>query len=201
MHYFYRSEHPDTVAIVQDYHRQLGALRMATERLGEAMGGQISLLRNSTAVRPSGVKLSADKALDVHWCRPDQFGYRTLRVNAKTAGIPQEQRAAVKAEHQRLAQQWKALCPDSLFIHGFWSRLGVNTGSVLLHGGLFFAHQDTAYFCLGFGIDAAAHEYARAAGKPSSGWIEGAVEILATDWEDARNAHLREAEKATAGAH
>ncbi|KTT33292.1 hypothetical protein NS201_05225 [Pseudomonas oryzihabitans] len=202
MHYFYRSEHPDTVAIVQDYHRQLGALRLATERLGEAMGGEVCLLRSYTDVYPGGVKLSASNALDVHWCRPDQLGYRSLRVKPKTAkGLTKEQRDTISAEHQRLVQQWHTLCPPRLDVHGFWDRLGVNTGNLLLGGGLFFVHQDTAFFCLGFGIDAAAHEYARAAGKPSAGWIEGAVEILPSDWESARNAHLREVENATAGAH
>ena len=185
-HYYYRSTHPDTVAIIQDYHRQLGALRLATERLGEAMGGEVPLMRSSTAISPHGVKLSASNALDVHWCRPDDFGYRTLRVRAKTAkGMTKEERAAIQAEHDRLLQQWKDLCPQRLSIHAFWQRLNVNTGNVLLSGGMFFLHQDAAYFHLGFAIDPGAHELAIAEGKPSAGWIEGAEEILPSSYEAA----------------
>lgn len=208
-HYYYRSTHPDTVAVVQDYDRQLGALRLAAERLGEAMGGEVALSRSSR-VAAHGVKFSSLKtiitkireSLDVHWCRPDYLGYRTLRARPKIAkALGQEERAALKTEHERLQQEWRTFCPAPLCISGFWERLNVNTGNVLLSGGMFFQHQNTAYFHLGFAIDPGEHEEAIAAGKPSAGWIEGAEEIRASDYEAARAACHRKAENATAGAH
>lgn len=192
--HYYRSTAPTVVAIVEDYFNQRETLRLAANRLGEAFGGEVALLRAMTDIRPSGVKLSSDRSLDSHWCRPDQWGFRTLRVKPKTAkGMPKAEREALQVEHQRLVQLWQEHCPASLDVHQFWSRLGVNTGSLLLSGGLFFVQHDAAYFCLGFYINQAEHLANVIAGKPSSGWIEGAEEILPSHYDAARRDYNREA--------
>lgn len=57
-------------------------------------------------------------------------------------------------------------------------------------GGIKFEHQGTAYFLLGFDINQANHQAKVAAGQPSSGWIEGAIEILPSEYETARQAKV-----------
>nr|WP_314583871.1 hypothetical protein [uncultured Pseudomonas sp.] len=192
--YHYRSTDPAVVAIVQDCFNQRQALRLAADRLGEAFGGEVALLRSTTDVMPGGIKLKGGQELDVHWCRPDQWGFRRLRVKPKTAkGMPKAEREALQVEHQRLVQLWQEHCPASLDVHAFWDRLGVNTGNLLLSGGLFFTQHGAAYFCLGFAIDQAEHLVNVAAGKPSAGWIEGAEEILPSHYDAARRDYNREA--------
>lgn len=194
MQYHYRSTNPDVVAIVQDCFNQREALRLAANQLGEVFGGEVALLRSSSDIRPSGVKLSSDLSLDVHWCRPDQWGFRTLRVKPKTVkGMPKLEREALMVEHQRLVQLWEQHCPAALDVHAFWARLGVNTGNLWLSGGLFFVQHSTAYFCLGFDIDQAEHLANVAAGQPSAGWIDGAEEILPSHYDAARRDYNREA--------
>lgn len=192
--YHYRSTDPAVVAIVQDCFNQRQALRLAADRLGEAFGGEVALLRSTTDVMPGGIKLKVGQELDVHWCRPDQWGFRRLRVKPKTAkGMPKAEREALQVEHQRLVQLWQEHCPASLDVHAFWDRLGVNTGNLLLSGGLFFTQHGSAYFCLGFCIDQAEHLANVAAGKPSAGWIDGAEEILPSHYDAARRDYNREA--------
>ncbi len=192
--YHYRSTDPAVVAIVQDCFNQRQALRLAADRLGEAFGGEVALLRTMNDVMPGGIKLKGGQELDVHWCRPDQWGFRRLRVNPKTAkGMPKAEREGLQVEHQRLVELWQEYCPRALDVHAFWDRLGVNTGNLLLCGGLFFTQHGTAYFCLGFAIDQAEHLANVAAGKPSAGWIEGAEEILPSHYDAARRDYNREA--------
>ncbi|RED01256.1 hypothetical protein [Ectopseudomonas oleovorans] len=192
--YHYRSTDPAVVAIVQDCFNQRQALRLAADHLGEAFGGEVALLRSTTDVMPGGIKFKGGQELDVHWCRPDQWGFRRLRVKPKTAkGMPKAEREALQVEHQRLVQLWQEHCPASLDVHGFWDRLGVNTGNLLLCGGLFFTQHGAAYFCLGFAIDQGKHLANVAAGKPSAGWIEGAEEILPSHYDAARRDYNREA--------
>ena len=73
-----------------------------------------------------GIKLSASRDLDVHWCRPDEYGYRSLRRAPKHAkGTDKDVRAAEKAEHQRLEDLWKAHCPDAIDREEMWEAIGV----------------------------------------------------------------------------
>jgi hypothetical protein len=191
--YFYKSEAPEVVAIVQEFYQAKGLLNERMVALGKLFGGDIAPMRDITSHYAGGVKLSASRELDVHWCRPDEYGYRSLRQQATPPkGITKEQRATIRAEHERLRELWKEHCPPRLDIHDYWDRLGVNTGNLLLGGGIKFEHQGVAYFCLGFDIDQARHEVNVAAGKPTSGWITGGAEILPSEYEAARVAKLGE---------
>lgn len=187
MHHFYKSEAPETVAIVQEFFQAKAALNERLVALGSLFGGIVAPMRDITSHFAGGVKLSASRELDAHWCRPDEHGFRSLRQKAAPPkGITKEQRAAIRAEHERLRELWKENCPARLDAHEYWDRLNVNTGNLLLCGGIKFEHQGVAYFCLGFGIDADRHQANLAAGKPTAGWITGAVEILPSEYEAAR---------------
>ncbi|AUF99780.1 hypothetical protein CXQ81_03960 [Pseudomonas sp. 09C 129] len=191
--YYYKSEAPEVVAIVQEFYQAKDRLNEQLVKLGEIFGGKVAPMCSIDSHFAGGVKLPADRALDVHWRRPDEWGFRTLRNEAVLPkGLSKEQRAGIRAEHERLRAQWKEHCPESLSSHGFWERLTINTGNLLLCGGIKFEHQGAAYFHLGFSIDQIEHEENIAAGKPSSGWISGAVEILPREYEAARVAKLGE---------
>ena len=117
-----------------------------------------------------GVKLCGSRELDVHWRRPDEWGYRSLRAKAvPPKGISKEERAAIRAEHERLLTTWREHCPPRLSKHDYWERLNVNTGSVLLCGGVMFEREGDAYFCLGFQINKAEHAEMAAAGEKRKG--------------------------------
>ncbi len=149
--YFYKSEAPDVVAIVQEFYQAKDLLNERLGELGKLFGGAIAPMRDITSHFAGGVKLSASRELDVHWCRPDDHGYRSLRCKAvPPKGITKEQRAAIRAEHERLLNLWKEHCPKRLDSHSYWERLNINTGNLLLCGGIKFEHQGVAYFCLGF---------------------------------------------------
>lgn len=191
--YFYKSESPEVVAIVREFYQAKNVLSEQLAKLGKLFGGAIAPMRDITSHFAGGVKLSDSRELDVHWCRPDEYGYRSLRQQAvPPKGITKEQRAAIRAEHERLRDLWKEHCPPSLDTHDYWDRLNLNTGSLLLCGGIKFEHQGVAYFALGFSINQADHEAKVAADQPTSGWISGAVEILPSEYEAARLAKLGE---------
>lgn len=187
MHHFYKSEAPETVAIVQEFYQAKAVLNERLVALGHLFGGTVAPMRDITSHFAGGVKISASHELDAHWRRPDEYGFRSLRLKAAPPkGITKEQRAAIRAEHERLRELWKEHCPARLDTHEYWDRLNVNTGNLLLGGGIKFEHQGVAYFCLGFSIDAGQHQANVAAGKPTAGWITGAVEILPSEYEAAR---------------
>lgn len=187
MHHYYKSAAADVVATVQEFYQAKDLLTDRLADLGKVFGGPVAPMRDLTSHFAGGVKLSASPELDVHWRRPDEYGYRSLRHKAvPPKGITKDQRAAIRTEHERLCELWKAHCPPRLETHDYWSRLNVNTGNLLLCGGILFEHQDVAYFALGFEINKAGHEEKVAAGKPTSGWINGAVEILPSEYEAAR---------------
>lgn len=192
-HYFYKSEAPATVAIVREFYAAKDDLNAALVALGTLFGGAIAPMRDITSHYAGGVKLSGSRELDVHWCRPDDYGYRSLRVAAKLAkGTPKEERATIRAEHERLLGLWREHCPPRLRTHDYWDRLGVNTGNLMLCGGIKFELDGTAYFHLGFQINKAEHAANVAAGKPTAGWIAGAVEILPSEFEAARKTKLEQ---------
>ena len=192
MQHHYKSTAPATVAIVQELFQAKAELRAKSAKLGELFGGDIAPMRDMTSLYAGGVKLSADKALDVHWRRPDDWGYRTLRsAPVIPKGTEKNERADIRAEHERLLNLWRDHYPPQVRTHDYWDRLGVNTGNLLLCGGSLFEQQGTAYFRLGFHIDETRHLAAVAAAKPTSGWIEGAVEILPSEYAEA-SAALKE---------
>lgn len=187
--HFYKSEAPATVAIVREFYAQKDALNAGLLALGQLFGGAIAPMRDITSHYAGGVKLSDSRDLDVHWRRPDDFGYRSLRAAAKPAkGTPKEERAAIRAEHERLLNLWREHCPPRLSAHNYWGQLGVNTGNLMLCGGIKFELDGTAYFHIGFQINKAEHHANVAAGQPTAGWIEGAIEILTSEFEAARKA-------------
>lgn len=189
MHHHYKSSAPATVAIVKEFYEAKAELRRQSAKLGDLFGGDIAPMQSMGTYYAGGVKISNDRALDVHWCRPDDWGFRTLRVKAVPAkGTDKKERAAIRAEHERLVTLWQDNYPSRVDLHRYWDRLGVNTGNLLLAGGTLFEHQGTAYFLLGFGINQAEHEACVAADKPTSGWIEGAVEILPSEYSAAVDA-------------
>jgi hypothetical protein len=189
--YFYKSTAVTTVGIVREFYVQKAALKAGLTTLGHLFGGDVAPMHNITDHFAGGVKLSTSRELDVHWCRPDEFGYRSLRQAAKPVkGTPKDERASIRAEHERLLTLWRDNCPARLDSHRYWDQLGVNTGNLLFCGGIKFELDGTAYFHLGFQINHAEHLSNTAAGKPSSGWIEGAVEILASEFQAARTSKL-----------
>lgn len=197
--FFYKSSEPAAVSIVREFYAQKDILIAQMEVLGSLFGGKVAPMRDVDSYFAGGVKLSGGAELDVHWCRPDDHGYRALRVAAKPVkGIPKEERAAIRAEHERLVALWKEHCPKRLSSTEYWDRLGVNSGSLWLCGGIKFELNGTAYFHLGFQINKAEHHANVAEGQPSSGWIDGAVEILASEFQAARAAKLKEVEVSNA---
>ncbi|NWD81921.1 hypothetical protein HX891_16175 [Pseudomonas reactans] len=197
--FFYRSSEPATVAIVHEFYVQKDVFLAQLTVLGSKFGGKVASMRDPDSHYAGGVKLSGGTELDVHWCRPDDHGYRSLRVAAKPGkGLSKEDRAAIRAEHERLVAIWNEFCPERLSGSNYWDRLGVNTGSLWLCGGIKFELDGIAYFHLGFQINKAEHEALIAAGQPTSGWIDGAVEILASEYETARLAKLKAIEVANA---
>lgn len=189
MQHYYKSEAPEVVAIVQEFYRARDLMDEQLAELGELFGGTIAPMRDITSHYAGGVKLPDSRELDVHWRRPDEYGYRSLRAQAvPPKGITKEQRTAIRAEHGRLCDLWTQHCPPRLSTHEYWGRLNVNTGNLMLCGGIKLEHQGVAYFCLGFDINQADHEAKVAAGQPTSGWISGAVEILPSEYETARQA-------------
>lgn len=187
MQHYYKSASPEVVAIVCDYFQARDQFGEQLNQLGELFGGKVAAMRDIDSHFAGGVKLTDDRVLDIHWRRPDQWGYRTLRHQAALPkGMSKEHRTVARAEHEALWLRWNAHCPKPLEIHHYWDRLGINTGNLLLCGGIKFVHRDVAYFCLGFEINQSRHETNVEEGKPTAGWIAGAVEILPSEYEEAR---------------
>lgn len=185
--YFYKSEAPAVVALVSDWFKQKAAFDAQREQLGKVFGAAASPMTSGDTHYVGGVKLSASRELDVHWRRPDDYGYRCLRHKAvPPKGTSKEDRAAMRAEHERLQALWEQHCPKRISSHETWQQLNVNTGNLWLCGGVMFELRGTAYFALGFPINKPEHQDNVAAGKPTAGWIEGAVEILPSEYESAR---------------
>ncbi len=197
--FFYKSNAPETVAIVREFYGQKDIFLIQLAALGSLFGGKVAPMRDIDSNFAGGVKLSGASELDVHWCRPDEHGYRALRAAAKPGkGISKEERAAIRAEHGRLVALWEEHCPKPLSSTEYWDRLGVNRGNLWLCGGIKFEFNGTAYFHLGFQIDEVEHHAKVAAGQPSCGWIAGAVEILASEFQAARVSKLKEVEVSNA---
>lgn len=197
--FYYRSTTPTVVALVTTWYLQKDAFDAQRTKLGQIFGAAASPMRSGESHYVGGLKLGRDVALDVHWRRPDAYGYRALRVTAvPPKGASKTQRTAIRAEHERLTALWQEHCPPRISSHTTWQQLGVNTGNLLLSGGVMFELDGTAYFLLGFKIDELDHKARVAAGEPTSGWIEGAEEILPSTYETARLRLLSKREGAAA---
>ena len=191
--YYYKSAAPSIVIIVREYYAQRDAFHADLVAFGKLFGGAIAPMCDITSHYAGGAKISAGRALDAHWCRPDAYGYRSLRAAAKLAkGAPAHERAAAREEHRRLLTLWRENCPPRLRTRDYWHRLGVNTGHLLLSGGIKFEMDGTAYFHLGFEINEAEHQVNVAAGKPTAGWIDGASEIMPSEFQAVRIRRLNQ---------
>ncbi|GAB1617126.1 hypothetical protein [Pseudomonas sp. NGC7] len=177
MSYFYKTKSPKVLAAVRAWDAKKGDWTTQREKLGQIFGGAASPMFSSTRSYVGGIKLSASTSLDVHWCRPDQYGYRALRTSAKHAeGTDKEVRASEKAEHQRLLDLWKEHCPPSIDQDEMWTAIGVNTGGIWLAGGVCFEHDGATYLNLGC----------------AETEVDGLVEIVSSEYEAARQRVLNQ---------
>jgi len=190
-HYFYKSDSPKVVAELRAWDAKKAAFDAAREQLTNVFGAPGSPMKSGTTLFVGGVKLSADSGLDPHWRQQDEFGYRALRVAAKPPkGITNEERAIVRAEHERLLGLWKEHCPARINSDELWSAIGINGGSIWLNGGICLEQNGIAYFALGFEINEERHRNLKASGQGTNGWIDGAVEIFPREYEAARLAKV-----------
>ena len=186
-HYFYKSEASTVVSAVQAWEQTRKSFGAQRAKLSQAFGAKASTMGSGTHSFVGGLNLSGSSDLNPHWCRPDQYGYRALRSNViPPKGSDKEARATMRTEHKRLLDLWEEHCPKRIDSISTWSQLEINTGAIWMCGGIMFGIETTAYFCLGFEINQAEHIALKEAGKPSNGWIEGAVEILPSEYERVR---------------
>ena len=182
--YYYKTTAPSVLNAVATWDAKRAAFHAQRIKLGQMFGGDASPMYSGSDNYVGGVKLSADRELDVHWRRPDEYGYRALRNAAKPEkGTPKEARAALKLEHERLVAQWQEHCPARISKDDAWKAIGIDWGSIFLNGGVFFVSDGTVYLNLGFQL------------KPDRERIEGAIEILSSEYETARD-HVHAQHKA-----
>lgn len=173
--YHYKTTSPSALAAISDWEAKKADFDTKREKLKDVFGGPGSPMYSGSDSYVGGVKISDSRDLDVHWRRPDEYGYRALRNAAKPEkGATKEARAAYKAEHERLTAQWQEHCPERISKDDVWKALGVDWGSVWLSGGVFFRHEDAIYLSLGFQL------------KEGGEQIEGATEIVASEFEAGR---------------
>ena len=173
--YMYKTTAPAVVAAVIAWDNKRAGWNAQRAKLGQVFGSETSPMRSGSRSYVGGVKLNASRDLDVHWCRPDQYGYRSLRSSAKPAkGTPKEARAAQVAEHERLSELWKEHCPASIDMDEAWEAIGLNPGALWMCGGVFFELDGVVYLNLGLRLEDGSEK------------IEGAAEILGSEFEAAR---------------
>lgn len=173
--YMYKTTAPAVAAAVIAWDAKRKKWDAQRAKLGQMFGGSASPMRSGSRSYVGGVKLSASRDLDVHWCRPDQYGYRALRSSAKLAkGTSKEDRAAQVAEHERLSTLWKEHCPATIDMDEAWEAIGLNPGALWMCGGVFLELDGVVYLNLGIRLEDG-HES-----------IEGAAEILGSEFEAAR---------------
>lgn len=186
--FYYRSTTPRIVALVRAWYLQRDVFEAQRKQLGEAFGGQASTMRGIDSQYIGGLKLPPAPDLDVHWRQQDNYGFRNLRTAGQPPkGVSKAERAAIRKEHARLVELWQEHCPKRISSHSTWQQLGINTGNLLLSGGIMFEVDGAAYFNLGFPINEHEHLAKIANHQPSYGWIEGAEEILSSTYFAARD--------------
>ena len=174
--YCYKTNHPSVLAAVAAWDAKKSAFHAQRIKLGQVFGGDASPMYSGSDNYVGGVKLSADRKLDVHWRRPDEYGYRALRNASKPEkGTLKDARAAFKAEHERLVTQWQEHCPARISKDDVWKAIGIDWGSIFLNGGVFFEYDGTVFLNLGFQL------------KPDGEQIEGAIEIFSSEYETVRD--------------
>lgn len=174
--YYYKTTAPSVLAATTDWDCKLAEFHAQRLKLGKVFGGDASPMYSGSDNYVGGVKLAPDRELDVHWRRPDEYGYRALRSAAKPErGATKEARAAYKVEHERLITLWQEHCPARISKDDVWKTIGVDWGSVFLGGGVFFESDGTVFLNFGFQL------------KTDSGQVEGAVEIVSSEYEAARD--------------
>jgi hypothetical protein len=174
--YMYKTTAAAVVAAVIAWEAKRKEWDAQRAKLGQVFGGAASPMRSGNRSYVGGVKISASHDLDVHWCRPDQYGYRALRSSAKpTKGTPKEARASQVAEHERLSALWKEHCPASIDMD---EAIGLNLGALWMCGGVFFELDGVVYLNLGLRLEDGSEK------------IEGAAEILGSEFEAARQSVL-----------
>ncbi|CAI8803876.1 LPD29 domain-containing protein [Pseudomonas sp. IT-P74] len=173
--YFYKTNAAPALAAIDAWDAKRAEFDRKREALKDVFGGPGSPMYSGSDSYVGGVKISDSRDLDVHWRRPDEYGYRALRHAAKPEkGVKKEARVAYKAEHERLVALWQEHCPDRISKDDVWKAIGVDWGSVWLSGGVFFKHEGVVYLNLGFQL------------KEGGEHIEGAAEIVASEFEAAR---------------
>ena len=174
--YYYKTSASSVLDAVVAWDATRAAFHAQRIKLGQIFGGDASPMYSDSDNYVGGVKLSADRVLDVHWRRPDEYGYRALRNAAKPEkGTLKEARAAIKIEHERLVAQWQESCPARISKDDVWKAIGIDWGSIFLNGGVFFVSDSTVFLNLGFQL------------RPDGEQIEGAIEILSSEYEKARD--------------
>lgn len=183
--YLYKTVAPAAVQAVIDWNAKRAAWDEQRNKLGEIFGGAASPMYSGSRSYVGGIKLSAIRSLNVHWCRPDQYGYRALRSNPKHAkGTPKEDRAAAVAEHERLKALWAEHSPGTIDKDETWSAIGINTGALWMCGGVFFELDGVVFLNLGLQLEDGGEQ------------VEGATEILSSEFEYARQVVQSQAKKA-----
>ncbi|QOD00321.1 hypothetical protein ID616_11790 [Pseudomonas putida] len=179
--YHYKTTSPAVLEAVLAWDEKLKAFHGQREALTKIFGGPGSPMYSGNDKYVGGVKISASRDLDVHWCRPDDHGYRSLRTAAKIPkGTAKEARPAIKAEHDRLKALWLEHCPARISGDDTWKAIGLDWGTIWLSGGVFFELEGTVYLHLGFKL------------SDDGDQVEGAMEIMASELEAARQQVLQQ---------
>lgn len=173
--YFYKTSAPSVLAAVKAWDAKLAGFHAQRGKLGQVFGAEASPMYSGSDSYVGGVKLSDSRDLDVHWRRPDQYGFRALRTSPKPErGATKEAREAYNVEHERLLALWKVHCPARISKDDTWKAIGVDWGSIWLAGGVFFEHEGTVYLNFGFQL------------KLGGEQVEGHAEIVSSEYEAAR---------------
>jgi len=177
--YFYKTTAPTVLSAIQAWEAKRAEFDAKRIALKDFFGGPGSPMSSGGDSYVGGVKISDSRDLDVYWCRPDDYGYRSLRTAPKPEkGASKEVRAAYKIEHARLVELWQQHCPARISRDEVWKAIGIDWGSVWLSGGVFFEHNGAVYLHLGFQL------------KGGGENVEGAAEIMSSELEAARQAVL-----------
>lgn len=170
--YFYKTTEPAALAAIAKINAEHQEFIRKCEALKEIFGGPGSSMSSGVYSYIGGVKIGYDAALDVHWKRPDQWGYRDLRSSPKIAkGTEAGEKAMIKLEHDRLVQLWKEHASVRVEKNGPWEAVGVGWGQLYISGGSYFGNGHTMYMTLGCAWP--------------KGAIENVEEIMASEYHDA----------------
>ncbi|MEG1081423.1 MAG: hypothetical protein RSE44_23020 [Pseudomonas sp.] len=179
--YHYKTTSSAVLEAVRAWDEKLKAFHAQREKLADIFGGPGSPMYSGNDKYVGGVKISTSKDLDLHWCRPDDHGYRSLRTAAKIPkGTDKEARAGLKAAHARLQALWVEHCPARISADDTWKAIGLDWGTIWLSGGVFFELDGAVYLHLGFKLSADGDQ------------VEGATEIMSSELEAARQTALKQ---------